>query len=67
MGSQSGLLGKDLRIDPARRPINGDKQVLVLRIIRHLRGIFHTYVQVPGIIGFARIERTLRLRLSRNS
>lgn len=55
----------DRHINPTCGPVNGDKQIAALGLIRHLRQVLHIHVHVPwcvGLEGFVRLQRWLRLQ-----
>ncbi|SDX98588.1 hypothetical protein SAMN05421644_1231, partial [Allochromatium warmingii] len=64
-GVGGGFLGQDFDINPARGAVDGDKQVLMCRCIRHLRQVFDIDVDKPWCVvleGFDRLGFAFRLR-----
>ena len=56
-GVGGGFLGQDFDIDPARGAVDGDKQVLMRRLIRHLRQVFDINVDEPWSVVLKRLDR----------
>ena len=55
------LVAFDLHEHPARRPVNGHKQVAALGFVLHLRQVLHIHVQVARLVAFERLVRLGRL------
>ena len=57
----NALIGLDGHKHPARRPVNGHKQVAPFRFVLHLREVFHVHVQVARLVALERFVGGLKL------
>ncbi len=56
-----GLIAIGAKVDPARRPIDGDEQVAPMRLIGHLWQVFDVHMHEAGLVV---LERLLDWRLA---